>query len=326
MLLTQLRRLSRAPGSAFSAVEDVAAASAFEAEGTLSEAGAEVVEGRCLRAIAVGDPEPSGFSAFLDGIQRSAVALHHGPVPLVYAFGAAVIRARRDRRMGTLTRLHTRYQEEREAVFFPWRLVPPEEVERAGLGRGQMVDTSPPDGEPLPLFPPLLYARAQAAINTWREELEARLAERWCEEAEDDDGWLLVDGSLTLSPRLAASPRAVGVIKGHRTRFFDGDEARVLLGLEAGERTSIFRPRTRNFTPVHSWYLRLRPPAGRGVLWGLVRVEVAAAESSPELADRISRWLLSETAPLSLPDPRWDRLLYPIHDCEMYLRARAPVL
>ena len=56
----------------------------------------------------------------------------------------------------------------------------------------------------------------------------------------------------------------------------------------------------------------------------LVRVEVAASEASVELADEVSRWLLAETAPLALPDPRWDRLLYPIRDCEEYLRARAP--
>jgi hypothetical protein len=33
---------------------------------------------------------------------------------------------------------------------------------------------------------------------------------------------------------------------------------------------------------------------------------------------------VSERAPLATPDRRWDRLLYPIHDVETYLRARAP--
>lgn len=332
MLLKRLRRLARDPGSGFAAVDGAGAAPRLEYEEGLAEADAEVVEepGGALRAIPVGQPAESRFTCFLDGIQRATVALYHGPVPVVYAYAAAVVRARRERRMGTLggvaaSGYATRYQEEREAAFFPFRYVDPSVVRAALDGAGQAIDTGPEDaGEPLPLFPPLLHARAAQRVNRWREALEAELARRWCAAAGEDDGWLLVDGSLTLSAELAACPRAVGVVKSHRTRFFDGEDARTLLGLEAGERTSVFRPGTRSFTPVHSWYLRLRPRAGRDVFWGLVRVEVAASEASVALADEVSRWLLAETAPLALPDPRWDRLLYPIRDCEEYLRARAP--
>ncbi len=332
MLLKRLRRLAREPGSGFAAVDGADAAPRLEYEEGLAEADAEVVEGPGggLRAIPVGQPAGSGFTCFLDGIQRAKVALYHGPVPVVYAYAAAVVRARRDRRMGTLggsaaSGYATRFREEREAAFFPFRYVNPSAVRAALDGAGEVIDTGPADpSEPLPLFPPLLHARAAQRVNRWREMLEAELARRWSEAVGEDDGWLLVDGSLTLSAELAACPRAVGVVKSHRTRFFDGDDARTLLGLEAGERTSVFRPGTRSFTPVHSWYLRLRPRAGRDVFWGLVRVEVAASEVSVELADEVSRWLLAETAPLALPDPRWDRLLYPIRDCEEYLRARAP--
>lgn len=331
MLLKRLRRLAREPGSGFAAVDGAGAAPRLEYEEGLAEADAEVVEepGGALRAIPVGQPAESRFTCFLDGIQRATVALYHGPVPVVYAYAAAVVRARRDRRMGTLgggaaSGYATRYQEEREAAFFPFRYVDPAAVRAVLDGAEQVIDTGPEDaGEPLPLFPPLLHARAAQRVNRWREALEAELARRWSAAAGEDD-WLLVDGSLTLSAELAACPRAVGVVKSHRTRFFDGEDARTLLGLEAGERTSVFRPGTRSFTPVHSWYLRLRPRAGRDVFWGLVRVEVAASEASVALADEVSRWLLAETAPLALPDPRWDRLLYPIRDCEEYLRARAP--
>jgi len=38
----------------------------------------------------------------------------------------------------------------------------------------------------------------------------------------------------------------------------------------------------------------------------------------------VSAWLVDERAPLATPDRRWDRLLYPIHDVETYLRVRAP--
>jgi len=188
-----------------------------------------------------------------------------------------------------------------------------------------MVDTSPPPDEPLPLFPPLLYQRAAQTVSRWRETLERAVADRWCALAQPDE-WLLADGTLTLSPTLAAFPRAVGLVKNHHTRFFDRDDARVMIGLRAGERTSVFAPASRSWSPVHSWYLRLREPAGRDVFWGLVRVEVAASTTSVRIADLVSGWLLAETIPLALPDAGWDRLLYPIHDCVQFLRARAPTL
>ena len=51
-----------------------------------------------------------------------------------------------------------------------------------------------------------------------------------------------------------------------------------------------------------------------------------ARSHEPAFADVVSGWLLAETTPISLPDLRWDRLIYPIRDCEQFLRARAPQL
>jgi hypothetical protein len=72
---------------------------------------------------------------------------------------------------------------------------------------------------------------------------------------------------------------------------------------------------------VHAWALRLWPWEGRDLLYGLVRIEVAPANGTPETADLFSRRLIAERAPISTPDPRWDRLLYGIHAVEMYLKA-----
>jgi hypothetical protein len=52
-------------------------------------------------------------------------------------------------------------------------------------------------------------------------------------------------------------------------------------------------------------------------------MEVSPANGVAATADLVSRRLLAERAPLSTPDPRWDRLLYGIHSVEQYLRARA---
>lgn len=321
MLLTELRRLGRATESEFSAVSSGLDVGYYDREDTLlAEVEARVVEGSSLRAIPVSPTESTGFTAFLDGIQRAEVRLYYDGVPIVYAYAAAVVRRRVDRRMGLFDNpLHA----EREALFFPFSLLEPEVLQAHGIARDLLRDTS--DGEPLPLFPPVLHARAAHAVNAWRESIERELAEAWCRNSGPDEV-LLADGTLTISPEVASCTRAVGVIKSHRTRFFDGDDMRTVLGLRAGERTSVFEPLTRRFTPVHSWYLRLRPGDGRDVFWGLVRIETAAGADSAERADRISGWLLNEVAPPALPDTRWDRLLYPIRDCEQFLRARAPVL
>ncbi|HNV76892.1 MAG TPA: hypothetical protein PKH96_19580, partial [Gemmatimonadaceae bacterium] len=48
----------------------------------------------------------------------------------------------------------------------------------------------------------------------------------------------------------------------------------------------------------------------------------SAPADDPDLAaDRISQWVAAESAPLSLPDARWDTMAYGIRDCEVYLRA-----
>ncbi|MEN6416249.1 MAG: hypothetical protein ABFD49_06895 [Armatimonadota bacterium] len=34
--------------------------------------------------------------------------------------------------------------------------------------------------------------------------------------------------------------------------------------------------------------------------------------------------LVAETNPISLPDSRWDKMIYPIRNCELYLKSTAP--
>jgi hypothetical protein len=80
-------------------------------------------------------------------------------------------------------------------------------------------------------------------------------------------------------------------------------------------------------TAVASWYLRVRDASGQDPMWGLLRVETAMPEvgATPQAiadhANRVSRWVLAELMPLSLPDSRWDKMVYGIRDCEEFLRA-----
>jgi hypothetical protein len=118
----------------------------------------------------------------------------------------------------------------------------------------------------------------------------------------------------------------IGVSKSHATLPFEGDDLDRYLRLPPGHRSSIFAPQTRCVAPVHAWALRLWDWESKDLFHGLVRVEVSPANGVPATADLISRRLLAERAPISTPDPRWDRLLYGIHSVEQYLRARAGAL
>jgi hypothetical protein len=139
------------------------------------------------------------------------------------------------------------------------------------------------------------------------------------------EAWLVVDGQLAVSAALAKHPRTVGVIKSHGAQFLSGRHLERALTIAAAHRTSVFRVRGgHGRTEVDSWYLRLWPWEGRDLHYGLIRVEVARDRDPGIRAAAMSGWLLAERAPLAAPDARFDRLLYPIHDVEAYLRSRAP--
>jgi hypothetical protein len=164
----------------------------------------------------------------------------------------------------------------------------------------------------------------EAAVRRARAQLERELADEAIRGLGTDE-WLVLDGFLSRSATVARHPRALGVVKSHGTQFLEGRGLERALTLAPGHRTSVFRVQgghTR--TEVYSWYLRLWPWEGNDLLYGLIRVEAQPEPAVLQRADAISAWLLAERAPLSTPDARWDRLLYPLHHVEDYLKARLP--
>jgi hypothetical protein len=153
--------------------------------------------------------------------------------------------------------------------------------------------------------------------------VERRVAEGVVAELNGEE-WLVVDGILSDSEALATHPRVLGVIKSHGAQYFTGPDLERALTLPPAHRSSVFRPRGHAHHPVYSWYLRLWPWEGHDILYGLLRVEARAHAGTVAAAGVISAWLYTERAPLATPDARFDRLLYPIHDVETYLRTRAP--
>lgn len=286
---------------------------------------AQIVEGSSLRAIKVaGLPRQtsSEFGAFLDGTQKVQVVGHHLGMPIVFGTASAAVRVRVNRRM--ITWGHQAPRVERR-IFLPLRYLPALADPRgsspgASGSQWQIVDTSTADknGDYPSQHPAVLLERAIRAVDQERERLEDELAEAWCARGEAP---LFVDGGISRSARVASSSCAVGVIKSHRTLYVEGDALRIVLGLEKGERSSVFRVSPRSRSSVMSWYLRLRDAKGHDAMWGLVRVEVAESDRPAERADEISRWVMAETTPLSLPDGRWDKMAYGVRDCEEFLRA-----
>jgi hypothetical protein len=274
------------------------------------------LEGGPIRAQRVfGEPE-IGFEAFLDGTQTSRILDFVGGIAVVYGTVAAVIRVRRNRRLATWGQPAVS-----RAIYAPRRHLPEEYwMALGGLGV-PLVDTSDETAAE-PQHPFTLRDAAVHRVQKDREQVEQRLAERWCSV---EKGMLFIDGGISGSERIAVSACTVGVVKSHRTLYAEGEELQRIFELRRTERSSVFRITSPKRIPVASWYLRLRDPAGHDPLWGLVRVEIAQPKAADrairERADEVSRWVLAETAPLALPDARWDKMVYGVRDCEEFLRA-----
>jgi hypothetical protein len=272
---------------------------------------ATVVEGRRLAAVPLGAAAaaPDGVG-FADGIQRWSVEGHFGLVPVVRAEVAAgvLVRAR-----GTLACAVRRSEE--FLVVPTGRLAP---AQREAVGRvGLPVREADAGPRPHPLVD--RFAAAQV-VERRREALEREVCAAFLA---DTDAPLIVDGGVRGLRGAPGSARAVGVIKHHETQFLDGPDLEVALTLPEGSRSSVFTRDLDGGGTTLSWYLRLWPWTDEDLLHGLTRVERLAEDGVPADADRVSRWLLAERSPIAGRDPRWDRLLYPLHEVETLLRAQA---
>lgn len=274
------------------------------------------LEGETIASRAVPEAPVVGFGAFLDGIQRSHVRAHLGPVPLVHGAVAAAIRERVARRMRTWD-----VARKSHALYLPFPSVPQALLSEL-VARCDLVDTLADHdaANPAPQHPGDLAARALTAIQRRREREERYLAEAW---VASGTAPLLMDGGIAGSELVARSEKVVGAVKSHRTLYVTGESLPVIIGLHEGERTTAVVLTSPRRTPVATWYLRLREPGARGPFFGLVRVEVAHLDATAitARADLVSRWLLAERTPVALPDSRWDVMVYGIRECEDYLSA-----
>ncbi len=287
----------------------VTASASPEASGRLEDAcirPARLLEADAPAGRPVGTAVPLGEPlAFVDGVQRSETVAYAGSSPLVVAEVAAAVRLRDGRTLRTV---------EEERLLFVAGRADALALASPALAAMEVLVVD----DPGPQHPLRDLDLVRRLVDRVRGNLELAVYDRF---RQRHDSWLVVDGSLTVSPRLAADPRVVGLSKSHSALPFEGEALDHYLRLAPGARSSMFMPAGEH-APVVAWALRLWPFEGRDLLHGLVRVEVAPALGIPSVADRISRWILAERSPISA-DGRWDRLLYGIHSVEQYLKSGA---
>ncbi len=298
-----MRRAAAAAGfSPASGIPEASEGRAIEAVTRQSR----LVDGDSLTHIAIGAaeicPEPV---AFLDGTQHAELFAYDGPSALYSAEIAAGVSERRERR------LHSALRRRRRLL----------------IGRQHSLDAiAPASGDcelvalPAELAPHPVRDRVQSnrIVDQERGRLEIEVGRAW---RSDNAGWLIVDGSLSQSPAWANDRRMLGLVKSHSALPFEGDDLNRYLRLPMGHRTSVFMTENAVVAPVYSWAIRLWPWEGKDLMHGLVRVEAAPSEETLARVDEISRWLLAERAPVSAPDPRWDRMVYGVRGVEMSLRS-----
>jgi hypothetical protein len=235
-------------------------------------------------------------------------------MPLIHAYvGAAARRRGADRRLRTVA------EESRRVIIASLAALSTGVrgvLERSGEDLVDLDDLEP--GQP-----GRALTAAGVRVERLREAVERSVAEPVARNLAADE-WLVADGVLSDSTTLATHPRTLGVVKSHGAQYFTGDELTRALTLRHAHRTSVFQPKRHGSQAVYSWYVRLWPWEGHDLLYGLVRVEARAHRDSVSQASTVAAWTLKERAPISTPDARFDRLLYPIHDVETYLRSRAP--
>jgi hypothetical protein len=261
----------------------------------------------------------TGFTHFLDGAQKSWLVAYSGMWPIYLAHTSATVLERCDRRV--LPPVDDLYSGGLEA-YAPAGLLGADRIAQEIDVRWIAVEE-----EATGLA---VQEAVRDAISVRRELREQDVALRF------SSGVLLVDGGigaiLAASGRRphegAEGPLMVGLVKSHRKQYFRSRErVEALLNMREGQRSSLFlRKGTRNSeADAHSFYLRMRRPSdATAPLHGLVRIELPPDGSLVDMADEIAGWVLHERAPLSLPDPRFDKMLYPTRLVEQHLKARQP--
>ena len=274
--------------------------------------------------------EKSGFSYFLDGIERKKILCYLRSIPFIYGYVGAAILKRTDKK------LHSVDMEISEGDFYipvkeekdsPEHYLEYKEIEKIKKYKNIGKIAKSGNREGYPVFAEEFIKQAHSEIQEKRRKIEVELTDKWLE-SKFNDGWLFVDGTLnTKSQKVHESSNIAGIIKSHGVYYFSFEEMYKIYSMKKGERSSVFQPYDKTGTKkdVFTWYLRLHYDKNNGVKdFGIIRVEIPAKNELIDRVDEISSWILLETKPVGFPASRWDRMIYPVKYCEDYLKSKAP--
>jgi len=274
--------------------------------------------------------EKSGFSYFLDGIERKKILCYFRSIPFIYGYVGAAILKRTDKT------LHSTNLEKGEGKFYlpvkeekncPTHYLELKEVEKIKNYKNIGKIAKSGNREGYPVFSNEFLQQAHSEIQEKRRKIEVKLTDKWLD-SKFNDGWLFVDGTLnTKSHKDLESPKIAGIVKSHGVYYFSFEEMYGFYNMKKGERSVVFQPcdKTGEKKDIYTWYLRLHSDKRNGVNdFGIIRVEIPAKQELLDRVDEISSWILLETKPVGFPASRWDRMIYPIKYCEDYLKSKAP--
>lgn len=276
--------------------------------------------------------EQSGFSYFLDGIERKEILCYLRSIPIIYGYVGAAILKRIDKTLHStdleMGKEHFYLPVKNDDKDCPQHYFDLSEIEKIRK-KHKNTGIIPKQGnrKTYPLYPVEFIQQAHSEIQELRREIEVELTDKWLD-SKFNDGWLFVDGTLnTKSQNVLESSNIAGIVKSHGVYYFSFEEMYEFYTMKKGERSVVFQPydKTENKKNIFTWYLRLHENKQNGVNdFGIIRVEIPANEKLLDKVDEISSWILLETKPVGFPASRWDRMIYPIKYCEDYLKAKAP--
>ena len=267
--------------------------------------------------------DKSGFSYFLDGIERKKIVFYYRSIPIIYGYVGASVIQRTDKRLLScgIEKFSENFYLPLISADSPKHYFKQEEIEELGQNIINIGEKN--SSGSFPLLPAEFIQIAHAKIQTERGEIEKQLALEWQNKNRSNE-WLFIDGRIEGK---ISGENIAGIIKSHHACYFDYEDQYKIYTMEKGQRTSVFQPVDKNGKKenIHTWYLRLHSDKRSGVNdFGIIRVEIPANEKLLSRVDEISSWILLETKPVGFPASRWDRMIYPIKYCEDYLKSKAP--
>lgn len=259
--------------------------------------------------------EPYRIRGFIDGVQRTLLIKYIDQLPLHFHMSAAVM-----------------MNEERDMVAGPIAefcfLYPYPEALPRDFDNVKVSSTAKGGRKSSPRDMYSLFSRARYVARNIRRLLEREILQKALVggRASSQEWKIILDGPIDREDPFITSNVLIGVVKRHFGHYLTREDERRVFGMPSSFRSKGFfitiskgRRRKRG-RRVDFFYQRLREKKG-DPLFGLVRVEHNRSLHPDRVAQTVNKYRLPVT-----DTPSWDRKLFSIFECELFLGAYLPSL